>query len=226
MLFEDPHRMQAWVRLARKKWYGDKTGDCTITAAEFDALLGHSVAVTDAAASCFAAELIAAYPDAKVILNVRDLDRWHASAVQNLCTAINDTWSVWLCWFHPTLWWMYHCHQRMMWSRLFRCTDSSLRSGIEVNGKWIYREHCAMIKGLVPQERLLEWNVVDGWEPLCKFLKKEVPKEPFPRTNDAAAFHHRTHDDLDKQGLIAMINMFVFSVVCLWLLIAVWRLLL
>jgi hypothetical protein len=83
-----------------------------------------------------------------------------------------------------------------------------------------------MIKGLVPQERLLEWNVVDGWDPLCKFLKKEVPKEPFPRTNDAAAFHHRTYDDLDKQGLIAMINMFVFSVVCLWLLIALWRLLL
>ncbi|KAN0106858.1 P-loop containing nucleoside triphosphate hydrolase protein [Hyaloscypha variabilis] len=226
MLFEDPHRMQGWVRLARKKWYGDKTGDCTITTAEFDELLGHSVAVTDAAASCFAAELIAAYPDAKVILNVRDLDRWHASAVKNLCTAINDTWTVWLCWFHPTLWWMYHCHQRMLWSRLFRCTDSSLSSGIEVNGKWIYREHCAMIKGLVPKERLLEWDVIDGWEPLCKFLGKEIPKETFPRTNDAAAFHHRTHDDLDRQGLIAMINMFLFTVLCLWLLIAAWRLVL
>lgn len=226
MLFEEPHRMQAWVRLARKKWYGDNTGDCTITAEEFDALLGHSVAVTDAAASCFAAELIAAYPDAKVILNVRDLDRWHASAVKNLCTAINDTWTVWLCWFHPTLWWMYHCHQRVLWSRLFRCTDSTLKSGIEVNGKWIYREHCAMIKGLVPQERLLEWDVVDGWEPLCKFLEKDVPKEDFPRTNDAAAFHHRTHDDLDRQGLIAMINMFIFLVVCIWLLTAAWRLVL
>jgi hypothetical protein len=83
-----------------------------------------------------------------------------------------------------------------------------------------------MIKGLVPKERLLEWDVIDGWEPLCKFLGKEIPKETFPRTNDAAAFHHRTHDDLDRQGLIAMINMFLFTVLCLWLLIAAWRLVL
>lgn len=40
-----------------------------------------------------------------------------------------------------------------------------------------------MIRGLVPPERLLEWNVQEGWEPLCKFLDKEVPDEPFPHVN-------------------------------------------
>ena len=30
------------------------------------------------------------------------------------------------------------------------------------NGKWIHHEHCAMIRGLVPQDRLLEWAVGDG----------------------------------------------------------------
>ena len=45
-----------------------------------------------------------------------------------------------------------------------------------------------MIRGLVPKERLLEWSAEDGWEPLCKFLGKEVPNEPFPRINDAAGF--------------------------------------
>ncbi|KAG9496089.1 hypothetical protein J7337_012665 [Fusarium musae] len=45
---------------------------------EFDEILRHSVAVTDAAASVVAAELIAAYPDAKVVLDYRkDLDAWH-----------------------------------------------------------------------------------------------------------------------------------------------------
>jgi hypothetical protein len=41
-------------------------------------------------------------------------------------------------------------------------------NGLVSNGKWIYREHCAMIRGLVPQDRLPEWAVEDGWEPLCK----------------------------------------------------------
>lgn len=48
-----------------------------------------------------------------------------------------------------------------------------------------------MIRGLVPKERLLEWSVEDGWEPLCEFLGKEVPGEKFPRTNDAAGFEGR-----------------------------------
>lgn len=40
-----------------------------------------------------------------------------------------------------------------------------------------------MIRGLVPKERLLEWSVDEGWEPLCAFLGKEVPDEPFPHAN-------------------------------------------
>lgn len=44
-------------------------------------------------------------------------------------------------------------------------------------------EHCNMIRGLVPKERLLEWEIGDGWEPLCKFLGKLVPNVKFPHVN-------------------------------------------
>ena len=44
---------------------------------EFDKLLGHCQAVSDIPALCFAEELIAAYPEAKVILTVRDVDSWY-----------------------------------------------------------------------------------------------------------------------------------------------------
>lgn len=40
-----------------------------------------------------------------------------------------------------------------------------------------------MIRGLVAKDRLLEWTVQEGWEPLCNFLEKEVPDEPFPHVN-------------------------------------------
>lgn len=43
-----------------------------------------------------------------------------------------------------------------------------------------------MIRGLVPKERLLEWSVEHGWEPLCQFLDKDIPDQPFPNVNSGA----------------------------------------
>ncbi len=140
ILFEEPLRIPGWVRLARKKWFGGRDGDCHISATEFDALLGHSVAVTDAASSCFAAEMIEAYPDAKVILNYRrDLDAWHKSAVKNLVGSSTD-WMIWVfSWFCKEIFWMWHVYGRFLWVGLFRCPDRTLASGVTMNGKWVYR---------------------------------------------------------------------------------------
>jgi hypothetical protein len=45
-------------------------------------------------------------------------------------------------------------------------------------------KHVAYIKSLVPPDNLLEFHPRDNWEPLCKFLGKEVPEnEPFPFVN-------------------------------------------
>jgi Sulfotransferase domain len=37
------------------------------------------------------------------------------------------------------------------------------------------------VKSHVPADRLLVWDVREGWEPLCKFLQVPVPNKPFPR---------------------------------------------
>ena len=55
--------------------------------------------------------------------------------------------------------------------------------------KQLYRTHNEYVKSAVRKEDLLIWNVKDGWEPLCKFLGKEIPKIPFPRSNNKNAFH-------------------------------------
>ena len=47
-----------------------------------------------------------------------------------------------------------------------------------------YEDWYAHVKRTVPKEQLLEFNVKQGWEPLCKFLGKPVPNKPFPRFND------------------------------------------
>lgn len=45
-------------------------------------------------------------------------------------------------------------------------------------------DHNENIRRLVPKDRLLEFRVEEGWEPLCTFLGKEVPDEPYPRVNE------------------------------------------
>ena len=42
----------------------------------------------------------------------------------------------------------------------------------------------AEVKRAVPKDRLLVFNVNDGWEPLCNFLDVPIPDQPFPRVND------------------------------------------
>lgn len=169
IMFEEPHRMPAWCRLAKKKWRGPGDGESNITREDFDALLGHAVAVTDAAASVFAAEMIAAYPEARVVLNRRpDLDAWHRSAIVNVA-GIAENWQVYLTsWCTSYGYWSWSVWERYLWRLLFRAEDGNVANAIRRNGKWIYREHENMIRGLVPKENLLEWSVEDGWEPLCK----------------------------------------------------------
>lgn len=45
--------------------------------------------------------------------------------------------------------------------------------------------HNEMVKRVVPREKLLVMNLKEGWQPLCKFLDRPVPREPFPRLNDS-----------------------------------------
>lgn len=128
------------MRLARKKWFGAPDGESRITAADFDDIIGHSVAVTDAAASCFAAELIAAYPDAKVVLNTRsDLDAWLHSLRRTL-VCVNESWAFYLMSiFNRECFWAWHVYERFLWPLLFRAPDGEMATAIMRNGKWIYR---------------------------------------------------------------------------------------
>jgi len=45
--------------------------------------------------------------------------------------------------------------------------------------------HNEMVKRVVPPERLLVMDLIEGWQPLCKFLGRPLPREPFPRLNDS-----------------------------------------
>mmetsp|Transcript_116135 Transcript_116135/g.237531 ORF Transcript_116135/g.237531 Transcript_116135/m.237531 type:complete len:263 (+) Transcript_116135:83-871(+) len=43
-----------------------------------------------------------------------------------------------------------------------------------------YNAHNANVMRMIPPEKLLVFNLTDGWEPLCKFLDVPIPSQPFP----------------------------------------------
>ena len=47
-----------------------------------------------------------------------------------------------------------------------------------------FNDWTAQVKAEVPADRLLVWEVKEGWEPLCQFMGVPVPDQPFPRLND------------------------------------------
>jgi hypothetical protein len=55
----------------------------------------------------------------------------------------------------------------------------------------VFRRHIAEVKATVPADRLLVFDIAEGWSPLCTLLGVPVPDERFPYVNDAADFNRR-----------------------------------
>lgn len=141
--------------------------------ADWNALFRGYAATVDWPGAAYYRELAACYPDARVILTVRDPDQWHAS-LRAALLPLRATLPSWLPWT----------------SRLARLTDRLIWQGT-FDGRAAERDyavakyqlHLQQVRATIDPARLLVYNVNEGWEPLCRFLGKPVPEVPFPRTN-------------------------------------------
>lgn len=161
--------------------------------AEFDALLGQCAAVTDMPCACFWEELIAAYPDAKIILVERDIEDWYksfeATVVTSLFSKVAD---VIVNYIEPLIGSQIGpMTRKLVYGYFYAKTPDEVRN----NARGVYREHYRRIREAAPKERILEYRLGDGWGPLCDFLEKEVPEGlPFPRINEAAALQAKIRE--------------------------------
>jgi hypothetical protein len=51
-----------------------------------------------------------------------------------------------------------------------------------------FEQHNESVRATVDPEKLLVYEVGQGWQPLCSFLDVDVPDVPFPHVNDAENF--------------------------------------
>ena len=128
---------------------------------------------TDAPACKFFRELADAYPEAKVVLSVRDPEKWFAST-QN--TILSES----VMGFHEAR------GSRPMVEAVDWGSDPRLRDRAYMLDR--FQRHIDEVKAAIPAERLLIYRVSEGWAPLCEFLGVAVPDGPFPQVNSTDEF--------------------------------------
>jgi Sulfotransferase domain len=152
---------------------------------DWEELFSGYQATVDLPGAAFWRELVDAYPDAKVLLSVRDPDHWYNSVrmTQELQrSAAGSDSSAFVKLLPPEL-------NRMAAKVIKRlgCFPEGREQAIET-----FERHNQEVQRYVPAERLLVYEVTQGWEPLCAFLGVPIPVDvPFPHLNDTEAARAR-----------------------------------
>lgn len=167
-LFKNAEHRRLWSAFARGE-----------TEMDWEALYqGHAAAV-DFPSCAYYQEIAETFPDALVILSLRDLESWSRS------------WQ--------SLWRFFPLFRLPLLRRLFGWVEEivAVLEGVIVertfHGRMTPAEmiathaaHIETVKATIPAERLLIYRVQDGWEPLCAVLGVPVPDVPFPRSNSGS----------------------------------------
>ncbi|MFG1949028.1 sulfotransferase family protein [Nonomuraea sp. NPDC048826] len=181
-LIAEPYRIRHWLDVGEGR------------SRDWDALFAGFGSAVDWPAAAYWRELAAHYPEAKVVLTVRDPERWYESVSGTIfASALAERRPL------PP-------HRRLV-RRLVsrRAPDFALyprMAGATVMDRVfdgrvddkahvleVYGRHQAEVRAAIPTDRLLVFDVRDGWAPLCAFLGVPVPPEPFPQANERAAWH-------------------------------------
>ncbi len=160
--------------------------------ASFDEIFKHDkreqyTATCDWPSAPYWEEQLEQYPDAKVILTVREPEAWYKSCINTIfqtatCTPHSD----WIMRLLPTIGIPSPYMNEFFYKNIGQ--DS-------LNHKWskndvlaAFNRHNDEVKRRCPKEKLLVYELKQGWEPLCKFLNKPIPDVPFPHVNDTKEF--------------------------------------
>jgi len=152
-----PERLEHWNRLAA----GEKV--------DWEEVFAGFRSTVDWPACNYWRELMARYPDAKVILSLRDPDAWFRSTQATIFSDAVQS----------------------------GAPPSVVKILTDVVGKDLgdrerciaaFERHNASVKAGVPADKLLVFDAKQGWEPLCAFLGVSVPDAPFPAVNTTEQF--------------------------------------
>jgi hypothetical protein len=146
---------------------------------DWHALLAGYEAAVDWPAAAFWRELLAVNPMARVVLTVREGAAWYASFRDTIVERSRG--------LEPP--------QESPLRTIYDLTRELILEGVfagraadETHARGVYDAHNRAVSDYVAPERLLVFDLASGWDPLCAFLGRPVPAEPFPHVNTRAKF--------------------------------------
>ncbi|MCB0009223.1 MAG: hypothetical protein KDE04_22315 [Anaerolineales bacterium] len=164
-VIKHPGHVGPWLRAGRGE------------SVDFAALLAGYQAGVDYPVANFYRELMATFPEAKVLLSVRDPQAWYDSTLETIYQM--HFLPRWFRRVNPLFDRFLAMVELIVWDGLFEGRFEEKERALA-----IFADHVAEVKTTVPPEKLLVFDVREGWEPLCAFLEVPVPDQPFPHVND------------------------------------------
>ena len=139
-------------------------------------------AAVDWPAAAFWPRLMDHYPDAFVLLSLRDGRSWFKSATDTIFRSMREG----LASGDATL------QERLLMAKEI-IVDGTFDGDLADRDAAIaaYEANVARVRATVPQDRLIEFDARDGWPPLCAALGVPIPDEPYPRVNTTEEFFER-----------------------------------
>lgn len=174
-------------------------------------------------ACSFYEELMETFPEAFVILTVRDPEPWYESmqkTIYQLRKVTNGPLPVRAAFslagtFVPGVTGVVRLADRLVWEDIFAGRFEDRDYAMEV-----FEANNEEVRRRVPPERLLVFDVREGWRPLCEFLGVEVPDKPFPYLNEAREMRRRLLGLVAFSAAAPVLAMVVCAAVAVFL---VWR---
>ena len=148
---------------------------------DFREVLKDVDAVTDHPQAFWFEEISNAFPEAKVILTVRDSEEAWLRSVQKHFRIENKLWPSYMKILQDM------SSSRRKIRHYFEVMHHAIHGSANPEAGALYRakyrQHNARVQAVIPAEKLLVYNVKQGWKPLCEFLGCDVPCTPFPCVN-------------------------------------------
>ncbi|KAF5024448.1 hypothetical protein F66182_3534 [Fusarium sp. NRRL 66182] len=174
-----PHRSRLRLFLAAVREKDDQVRQKMVK----QLIHGHR-SICDLPVVYFTPEMMDAYPDAKIVLNQRPDGELWAKSAQDSFWFFFSPWFFWLnmLWPSARLWYTLNMESKKLCMDKFGCSD--------VFTARMYEAYYADVRAEANKRNreVLTFQAEHGWEPLCRFLGKDVPDEPFPRLNEKKTF--------------------------------------
>ena len=152
---------------------------------DWDEVFAEYGAAVDWPSARYWREIAAHFADAKVLLSVRPAEDWfrsiHATIYPRMSSHADEP---------PGL---ARDRMKMAYEIIVNQTFDG-RIEDKAHACAVFEAHIKEVQATIAPERLLTFDVKEGWAPLCAHLGVPVPEEPFPRRNTTEEFQRSARE--------------------------------